>query len=144
MLQDIDLRELAEMRGNGRDFVSAYFSGKQGLHSLAVRERSLRELIADNDTELELFEENLKLIRKLLEENPVDDAAGVCVFACALLDFVRGYPIHMPVPTEMHVGSSPYIRPLAELQDEYETFALVSCNNEKARILFSNQRNSQA
>jgi len=134
MLQDIDLRELAEMRGNGRDFVSAYFSGKEGFHSLAARERSLRELLVDNDTELESFDENLKLIRDLLEENSVEDATGVCVFACALLDFVRGYPIHMPVPTEMHVGSSPYIRPLAELQDEYETFALVACNNEKTRI----------
>jgi len=134
MLQDIDLRELAEMRGNGRDFVSAYFSGADGLDSLSGREKSLRDLLEDNATELELFEENMKLIRKVLQENSVENSEGVCVFACTLLDFVRGYPISMPVATELHVGSSPYIRPLAELQDEYETFAVVACDNEKTRI----------
>lgn len=140
MLQDIDLRELAELHGNGRDFVSVYFSGKEGLDSLAARERALRDLLAENDTELELFDENMKLIRSTLDENSVDDAEGVCVFACVLLDFVRGYPISMPVPTEMHVGPSPHIRPLAELQDEYETFALVACDNTKTRIfLVTNQ-----
>ncbi|MEX0938091.1 MAG: Vms1/Ankzf1 family peptidyl-tRNA hydrolase [Pirellulales bacterium] len=134
MLQNIDLRELAEMRGNGRDFVSAYFCGEEGLDALAARERSLRDLLADNQTELELFDENMKLIRGVLEEHSVERAESVCMFACALLDFVRGYPISMPVPTEMHVGAAPYIRPLAELQDEYETFALVSCDNDKTRI----------
>jgi hypothetical protein len=34
MLQNIDLRELAELRGNGRDFVSVYFPTDQGLDSL--------------------------------------------------------------------------------------------------------------
>jgi peptide subunit release factor 1 (eRF1) len=134
MLQDIDLRELSEMRGNGRDFVSAYFSGNQGLDSLAARERSLRDLLADNATELELFDANMKLIRDALDGHSVKHAEGVCIFACALLDFVRGYPVSMAVPTEMHVGASPYIRPLAELQDEYETFALVACDNDRTRI----------
>src|SRR5690606_38804567 len=49
-------------------------------------------------------------------------------------DFVEGHFVSLPVPTEMHVGPSPYIRPLAELQDEYETFALVACDNSKTRI----------
>ncbi len=134
VLQNIDLRELAEMQGNGRDFVSVYFSGKEGIDSLKARERALRALLEDNPTEAELFEENLRLIREVLEENPTDEAEGVCLFACALLDFVRGYPITMPVPSEMHVGPTPYLRPLAELQDEYDTFAVVACDNSSTRI----------
>lgn len=134
MLQNIDLRELSEMTGNGRDFVSAYFCGREGLDTLKSREREIEALLADNDTELESFRLSMQAIRKVLEEESVASAEGVCMFACAMTDFVRGYPISMPVPTELHVGPSPYIRPLAELQDEYETFALVATDNKKTRI----------
>jgi hypothetical protein len=133
-IQQIDLRRLAELRGNGRDFLSVYFRGREGVESLAARERSLREVLADNDTELELFDANMALVREVLSDQSLDGVEGVCLFACALMDFVEGHFVSLPVPTEMHVGPSPYIRPLAELQDEYETFALVACDNSKTRI----------
>lgn len=133
MLQDINLRELAEMQSNGRDFVSVYFSGPGGLNALKSRERNLRDMLKDELDEAEHFEATMKQIKSLLEENPTD-AEGVCVFACAVLDFVRGYPLEMPVPNLLRVGPSPYIRPLAELQDEYTTFAVVACDNHAARL----------
>ncbi|WP_442484760.1 baeRF10 domain-containing protein [Aeoliella sp. SH292] len=133
-IQQIDLRRLAELRGNGRDFLSVYFTGREGFESLAARERSLREVLADNDTELELFDANIAMVREVLDGQSLEDVEGVCLFACALMDFVEGHFVALPVPTAMHVGPSPYIRPLAELQDEYETFALVACDNKKTRI----------
>lgn len=140
MLQDIDLRELSQMQGNGRDFVSVYFRVADGYHALHSRERTLRAMLQDHPDESEHFDLSMRLVRELLENNPVH-GEGVCVFACALLDFVRGYPLSMPVPNEIRVGSSPYIRPLAELQDEYQTFALVACDNSTTRIfLVTNQQ----
>ena len=133
MLQDIDLRELAGMTGNGRDFVSVYYHGPDGLDSLKDRERNLRALLEDDPEEAEHFELSVQLIRDLLDDQP-SKAEGVCVFACAVLDFVRGYPLEMPVPREMVVGPAPYIRPLAELQDEYQTFAVVACSNDATAI----------
>src|SRR5690606_5134104 len=48
--------------------------------------------------------------------------------------------LSMPVAGEIHVGPSPYIRPLAELQDAYQTFAVVACDNTSTRIyLVTNQ-----
>ncbi|WP_164101845.1 VLRF1 family aeRF1-type release factor [Candidatus Laterigemmans baculatus] len=133
MLQDIDLRELSQMQGNGRDFVSVYFRGEDGIESLRSRERMLRAMLEEMPDEAEHFDMSMQLVHELLEKHPVR-AEGVCVFACALLDFVRGYPLSMPVPNELRVGPSPYIRPLAELQDEYQTFALVACDNSATRI----------
>ncbi len=133
MLQDINLRELADMRGNGRDFVSIYFPTAEGLDSLKGRLRNLRHLLEDERDEAEHFEVTLQRIRRLIEDHPTD-AQSLCAFGCDLLDFARGYPISMAVRSEVHVGPSPYIRPLAELQDEYQTFAVVACNNKSTRI----------
>lgn len=133
MLQDIDLRELAGMTGSGRDFVSVYFRGDEGLKTLKARERNLLAMLEDEPVEAEHFELSMKMVHDLLEQNPTQ-AEGICVFACAVVDFVRGHPLALPVPNEIYVGPSPYIRPLAELQDEYQTFALVACDNSSTRI----------
>lgn len=134
MLQDIDLRTLAEVRGNGRDVVSAYFRGADGLSQLAARERKLRALLEDDELEAENFERSMEMIRELLDDPRIATAEAVCFFSSAVLDFVHGYPISMSVPNQLYVGPAPFIRPLAELQDEYETFALVACDNDRSRI----------
>lgn len=134
MLQAIDLRELSQIHGNGRDVLSAYFAGSEGLSQLNHRERQLRELLEDEPLEAENFEKSIATMRKLLEDNTVDKAEGVCIFCSEILDLARGYPISMKVPTQLIVGPAPYIRPLAELQDEYETFAVVACDNDRTRI----------
>lgn len=133
MLQNIDLRELAELRGNGRDFVSVYFPTDQGLDSLKGRLQNLRHVLKDDPDEAEHFGLTMERIQQLVRENPTD-AESVCVFGCDLLEFTRGYYLSMPVSGEVHVGPSPYIRPLAELQDEYQTFAIVACDNTSTRI----------
>lgn len=133
MLQDINLRELAELQGNGRDFVSVYFPVSDGFDSLKGRFRNLRHLLEDDSDEAEHFDLTVKRMRELVEGHPTQ-AESLCVFGCELLEFARAYPISLPVNSEVHVGPSPYIRPLAELQDEYQTFAVVACSNKDTRI----------
>jgi peptide chain release factor subunit 1 len=134
MLQNIDLRKLAEIQGNGRDVVSAYFQSADGLKPLATRERQLRAILADDPLEAENFDRSMQMIRSALEEHSLEGAQGVCIFGSAILDIVLGYSISIRVPDQLYVGPAPYIRPLAELQDEYETFALVVCDNDKTSI----------
>ncbi|WP_153558310.1 baeRF10 domain-containing protein [Roseimaritima sediminicola] len=132
-LQQIDLRELSEIRGNGRDVLTAYFRGADGLSQLSHREKQIRDLV-DDALELENFEASLSNLRSLLEDNDVSDAVGVCAISSAVLDICRMYPIAMEVPNRLTFGPAPFIRPLAELQDEYETFLLLACDNDRTRI----------
>ena len=127
MLQQIDLRELAAMEGPERAFVSLYASGPAALQSLRDREERIRRLLAGNDAELEHFEESLRLIRETLAEHEPDQ--GIALFSCWALDFLVGYPLPVAPPDLLWVGPSPYIRPLAELRDEHETFVVVLMDN---------------
>lgn len=134
MLQNIDLRSLAEIRGNGRDVVSAYFDADEGLKSLATRERAIHDMLADDPLEVENFERSMETMRALLAEHAVYDAKSICFYCSEILDLAHGYPISMDVRPQLVVGPSPYIRPLAELQDDYETFLIVACDNDRTRI----------
>ncbi|MDX1546430.1 MAG: Vms1/Ankzf1 family peptidyl-tRNA hydrolase [Rhodothermales bacterium] len=130
---EIDLRALAERRGPERAFLSLYLSGADALGTLDHRIRKVRALLHDEEAELEYFEENLKLVQAFLDAHP-PNGTGVCVFACWALDWVEGYPLDRAVPDLLWVDAAPYIRPLAELQDEYENFVVVALDNTDARV----------
>lgn len=88
---------------------------------------------SDTSDELEHFDRNLELVQEWLEAHPPGRGTS-CVFACYALDLLRGYQLDLEMETEVHVGGAPFVRPLAELQDEYQTFAVVAADNEATRV----------
>lgn len=143
MLQQIDLRYLSELSGNGRDVVSAYFRGSDGLSRLSNREKTIRDVIED-DLELENFEQSLERLRTLVSDNDLKDAECVFAISSHVLDVCQLYPISMSVSDRMVYGPAPFIRPLAELQDEYETFLIVTCDNDRTRIFAVTNETAEA
>jgi peptide subunit release factor 1 (eRF1) len=135
MFNTIDLRKLAEISGPERAFVSLYLATPESLSGLKPRLDMIRAMLADNPDELQHFEENMKLAEKWVSEHTWTSEA-VALFVCWALDFVEAYPLTTPGPDYIWVDSSPYIRPLAELQDEYENFVVVAADNTASRIFF--------
>ena len=133
MFQDIDLRELSQLQGPERAFVSLYLADPDGLNSLKRREQRIRDLLADDPAELEHFDESMKLIRQTLDENPGPEH-GLCLFACWAQDYCKGFKLSVSTSDMLRVGPGPYIRPLAELQDEYEDFLIVAADNDDTHI----------
>jgi hypothetical protein len=132
-MHDIDLRALAELEAAERAFLSFYASGEDGLRSLNDRAARVRRLLGDEPAELEHFEASLALLTRWLAEHPPSEP-GVAVFTCGALDLAQGWHLPVEVRTLLRVGSSPYLRPLAELQDEYGTLAIVAADNRATRI----------
>lgn len=131
-LQNIDLRELAAMSGAERAFVTLYLSGPDGLNKLHDREQKVRGLLEDHPEELEHFTESLRMIREALEETP--PKGGMAVFASWALDFLAGYNLDVAPPDLLWVDSSPYVRPLAQLQHQYQSFLVVVADADAARV----------
>ena len=135
MFNQIDLRALAERQGPERAFLSLYLSGPEAMRNLDARIRKVRALLSDNPAEREYFDENLKMIEEGLDGVSFDGAA-VCLFACWATGYLEIHKLEQTVPDLLWVDSSPYIRPLAELQDEYENFVVIAADNAGASVYF--------
>lgn len=136
MFADIDLRELADIKAPERAFLSVYINSRHSMANLEKRIHKVRSMLKDDDIEKderEYFDENVNEVMRYLRENPLE-AGSLCIFSCWALDFFRVIPLTVTVEDLVWINSSPYIRPLAELQDEYENVAIVIADNKKARI----------
>jgi peptide subunit release factor 1 (eRF1) len=134
MLQDIDLRELAELEGPERAVVSLYCAGEAGRNSVARRERRIREMLDPDDDAFQHFEETMRVVHEWLDAHP-PEGAGQCVFASWAGGFLRGYTLDVAPPDALRLGPAPWIRPLAELQEEYESFLIVVADSCGTRLL---------
>jgi peptide subunit release factor 1 (eRF1) len=124
------------MSASSKAFLSVFLSGPEGLVSLERRFQRMREAVEgdgrDGD-ELQIFDESARVIREYLQKHPLR-AGPLCIYSCWLLDFFESIRLPRPVGDLVWFDSSPYIRPLAELEDEYENVAVVLADNKKARI----------
>ena len=127
-----DLRALADRTGPDRAFLSIYLARADDRGLLDARFDQIRSFLSDQPDELEHFEENVELIRPLLDA-PFEEESRAA-FACWALDYREGHDLPVPVPTLVRVDSSPYVRPLAEMEDEYEDFAVVVADNTAASV----------
>lgn len=136
MFKDIDLKELTELTAPDRCFLSIYLEKSESIKTVETKisrmSRALNSGEEEKDERTHL-DENWKMICDYIKHNPLEKGS-VCIFACWLLDFIKVIPLSAKVDDLIWIDSSPYVRPLAELQDEYEDVAVVIADNKKARI----------
>lgn len=136
MFADVDLRKLAEITAPERAFLSVYISRPKSAAELKKKFQKVRRVLKGGGAkkdEREHFDENVQAVREYLKRNPLT-SGSLCIFSCWVLDFFEAIPLTATVEDLVWIDSSPYIRPLAELQDEYENVAVVVADNKKARI----------
>ena len=131
----LDLRKLAEMSARHRAFLSIYLSEPRSAKQLDRRFRTLRRMLSDNphaSAEAEHFDRNVDAVKAHLEKNR--PTGPTCILSAWASDFLQAIPLPAPTDDVVRIGSSPYIRPLAELQEEYESVAVVVADNRVARV----------
>lgn len=141
MLEEIDLRELASWRaeaGEGRIVTTLYLRSPRALNRFTRRVNAIRKLLTEHPEERAQFEANLSRIEGELEASPFT-SGGVYMVCCAKLDkFLRcEIPLHedrLPREDGLWFTRAPYLRPLAELKDEFEQHVVIFANNTSARV----------
>ena len=133
-----DLRRLAELETGARSVTTVYLKSPRSLASFEGRMRQLRKALSAHPEELARFEDNAARIAKRFEDSPFQ-SGGLYLVCCQERDLLEVYRLdflheRLPLSDGVWFDSSPYIRPLAELYDEYESYVLVVADQSSARV----------
>jgi peptide chain release factor subunit 1 len=137
MLEDIDLRRLSEVADTKPSFVSIYLKAKKDDHERFLKKRESECLGAlKEEKELKaIFSNNMEKIKEFLGSGIRDPGTkSFAIFSSTATDFFETYELPMDIDNQLIVDTSPYIRPLAMLREEWESFAIVLLDHSNARL----------
>jgi len=136
-VSSIDLRYLAEIYDEKDIYLSIYLpvgGPEQAMNStyLNKRTRSIRKAI---DEELRNpFERTLAMVEDMLEWAPVQGERGRVIFASDPSGFLHLYRLGVEVERTMVLDTSPFLLPLARLDDDYEDYGILLLDSQEARL----------
>lgn len=134
MLSADALRQLADLSGSERAFLTVYLDASDDRSVLDSRFARIRSLVSDHEEETQHFEESLALARGLLDEYSAPGGGSLALFTSWGADLAVAFELPHPVGSMAWMGDSPYVRPAFELLDEHEPFAVAVVDNTRARI----------
>jgi peptide chain release factor subunit 1 len=125
------IRKLSEVYDpNSMDtYVSLYIQKNSNKKLINRRIRVCKSILKGE--ELNFFLESIKDIMKILNKNK---DVNIAIFASHKYDFLEYITLSMEIRDLLVVDSSPYLRPLARLKDEWESFTLLLINSNYAKI----------
>lgn len=126
-----NLKELSEIYdANSMDtFISLYLNRRKNGKFIERREKACRSILKEK--ELENFIKTMEDIKKFLAKNSDERMA---IFASHKNGFFKSISLPIDIENFLIVDSSPYLRPLARLVDEWESFTLLLMNSNHAKI----------
>ena len=130
-LQEI-LRELSELYDaeSHNSYVTLYYkTDSLDKKFIERREKACQSILKGE--EKRNFIETMNMVNDFLKNNKTKNIA---LFASYKNKVLQSVPLPVEVDNELIVDSSPYIRPLARIQDEWESFTLVLLSSNYAKI----------
>jgi peptide chain release factor subunit 1 len=144
MLQDISdekLKELALIYDMQDTFISLYLDVSRDIDWKFIehRERQCLSALKADKKLLKAFEDNINKIKLVLKKNVKEDIArnnyrGIALFRSEPMQFFEAFGFPHEIKNSMVVDTSPYIRPLAQMMDEWESYAIILINNNEAQL----------
>jgi len=125
------VRELSELydKDSEDSYVSIYLNNDFDTKFLDRRMKVCRSLLKDE--ELINFDKTIQDIKKILEKK---NDKKLAVFSSHKNDYIKYISLQVNVDNLLVVDSSPYIRPIARILDEWDSYTLVLINTNSAKI----------
>ena len=142
-IEELNLRALAELSAKHRTFLTVYFNGRKEWEDHKNNIKKIEVLLKEHPDELEHFRMNIKMLEETLDNNIKDENSNIAAFCCWAMDYCEVYSLPFKTSYNLFkVDSSPFIRPLAELNDEYESCAIVISDNRATKIFMLSSEKS--
>lgn len=121
LISENELNRLRSFNGRGNYALTVYLRLDTPQHREAACEhfdqavRACLESCTPQPECQEAIREDLEIVRLYIKTNGHRHYPGVAIFSCAAELFWRAYPLPVPIPTQVSVGSGFCIDPLLEL-----------------------------
>jgi peptide chain release factor subunit 1 len=126
IIKDLSYRFDADSKDS---FISVYFNRLEDESFLRKRIHTCKSLLKGK--EKENFIKTIEKINDFLKNN---HETNIAIFASEKHDLFLTVSIPIDINNALIVDSSPYIRPLARILDEWESYSLVLLNTHHAKI----------
>jgi len=125
------IRELSDVydKESNDTFISVYLNKNHNSKFIQRRSKACESVLKSD--ELKNFKHSMQEIQDIINKNR---AKNVAIFASHKHSFLRHIELTVDVENLLIADSSPYLRPLARIQDEWESFTLVLVNSNYAKI----------
>ena len=125
------IRELSEIYDpDSKDmYITVYANKETNEKFFQRREKACKSLLKGE--ELNNFIATMEEIRDTHKKNKGN---AIAIFASNKYNFLKSILLPIKVKNSLIVDSSPYIRPLARIKDEWESFTLILLNSNSAKI----------
>lgn len=139
MLNREELKEIAKMHGNGSYFVSLYLNvnpltNPKGEYTIRLK-NMLKDAADSLDKEmLKRVDKDLDALDAYVLGNRREFKKGLALISSRERDFWKEYHLSVPLKSELVVEKSPYIKPLLDILDNYQRYAVLLVDKESARI----------
>ena len=133
MTEDVNkfIRKLSDIYDSDSNdiFVSIYYSKGIDNKFFERRKKAINNILKGEI--LENFNKTMSEIEKALKEK---SGETVAIFASKKNNFLESISLPVKIENNLVVDSSPYLRPLARMLDEWEAFTLVLVSTNSAKI----------
>ena len=139
MLTYSEIKSLAAITGEGNLFVSLYLNvnpltdpkGKYITHFKNMAKEQMKETGRETGKKIK---EDIKKIEIYLKDIKRETKKSISVISCDPLGYWKNYHLSLPVKNELVIDSTPYIKPLLTLLNNYPRCAVLLVDKELARI----------
>lgn len=139
MLDRNELKEIAEMRDEDACYVSLFLNvnpltNPRGEYAIQLKNMLKDALETVDKGTYRTVKEDLKKIESAVLGNKRLFKKGLAILSSTHHSFWREYHLSAPLKSELIIEKSPSIRPLLDIVDHYQRYAVLLVDKESARI----------
>ncbi len=139
MLSREELKEIAKMRGEGAFFVSVYLNVNPATNvkdNYVIHVKNMLKQIAENmgKDALKRINSDIEKIESYIISNKRIFKKGLVILSSQEKDFWKEFHVAVPLKNEIIVDNTPYIKPLLDVLDNYQRYAILLVDKESARL----------
>lgn len=139
MLNYKELKEIAKIRGNGSFFLSLYLNVSLPANvkdNYVIHLKNMLKNTADklDKKVLKKVSDDFEKVENYIISNKRLFKKGLAIISCNEKNFWKEFHLSVPFKNEIVVDNTPYIKPLLDILDNYQRYAVLLVGRDAARL----------